>query len=226
MPCSDPDFGSYYNHCYYKAHDPQPPKSDPAWEGHTNGAIYDATCPDSVGGAGTGTGMQWLANPPGGAAVDPAQLAQQAISKMRLDPPDIQINPKPGGRGLVGMPVWMWVGKSATTWGPESTSASAGGITVTATASVSQVVWDMGDGNSVTCTSAGTPYDASYGKQSSPDCGYQYTQPSSQHAGGTYPVKATSTWAIHWAGGGQQGDLTETRTAQVQVTIAELQVLN
>ncbi|MEU6175873.1 ATP/GTP-binding protein [Streptantibioticus parmotrematis] len=231
VPCSDPSLGTFSNGCYYMKANPQPPAADPAWQGHKpgDGAIYNETCPyDPQSGLilpATG-GSVWLQQPPNTAAVDPAQLAQQAVAKMRLGPPQINISPKPGGRGLVGMPVWMSVAKSATSWGPQSAAASAGGVTVTATAVVSQVVWSMGDGHSVTCTSPGTPYAASDGKASSPDCGYQYSQPSSSQPGGTYPVSATATWTIHWAGGGEQGDLAQTRTAQVKIAIAELQVVN
>jgi hypothetical protein len=30
---------------------------------------------------------------------------------------------------------------------------------------------------------------------------------------------------VHWVGGGQQGDLTTTRTSQVQIRIGEVQVV-
>ncbi|MBY8889231.1 ATP/GTP-binding protein [Streptomyces sp. PTM05] len=226
VPCSDPNWGTFSGGCYYQVARNVPPTGDPAWQGHSDqdksGKMYWQTCPDD----GYATKDVWMPNGSVGAAVDPAQLAQQAVAKMRLGPPQIDISPKPGGRGLVGMPVWMSVAKSATSWGPQSASASAGGVTVTATAVVSQVVWSMGDGHSVTCTSPGTPYSASDGKASSPDCGYQYSQPSSSQPGGTYPVSATATWTIHWAGGGEQGDLTQTRAAQVRIAIAELQVVN
>ncbi|MFJ9855322.1 ATP/GTP-binding protein [Streptomyces sp. NPDC101150] len=168
----------------------------------------------------------WAKQPPAVAAVDPAALAREAVDKMRLAGPDIGIVPKPGGKGLVGLPVWMWTAKTAEAYGPNSASASAGAVTVTASAKVSRIVWEMGDGHSVTCTTAGTPYKASYGKRRSPDCGYLYQHSSKDEPGQKYRVTATSTWTVDWRGGGQSGQLTETRQSQTQVTIGQLKVLN
>ncbi|MCX5078846.1 hypothetical protein OHA84_37535 (plasmid) [Streptomyces sp. NBC_00513] len=86
----------------------------------------------------------------------------------------------------------------------------------------------MGDGKSVICTSAGTPYKAEYGKTPSPDCGHRYAKPSSTTGSGKYHVTATSTWSIDWQvnGGAQAGQLTEVRTSDVDIIVAEVQVLN
>ncbi|MFJ3817746.1 hypothetical protein [Streptomyces sp. NPDC090056] len=98
---------------------------------------------------------------------------------------------------------------------------------MTATAKVTRIVWDMGDGKSVTCTTPGTPYRAEFGKQPSPDCGHRYTAPSSTASTGKYHVTATSTWTIDWqATTGQTGQLIETRQSAVDVTVVEVQVLN
>ena len=62
---------------------------------------------------------------------------QIAIENMHLRAIDIGIAPEPGpdSIGLVGMPVWMWAANpDEHTVGPITESASAGGITVTATA--------------------------------------------------------------------------------------------
>lgn len=121
----------------------------------------------------------------------------------------------------------MWVDQPAeNTYGPISRTVAAGGVSVTATAEVRNVVWSMGDGRSVTCTTAGTPYADSYERQSSPDCGHTYTRTSAGQPGGAYTVAATSSWTITWAGGGQTGtidDISFTQEAQVQ--IGELQVI-
>ncbi|MFI6689040.1 ATP/GTP-binding protein [Streptomyces sp. NPDC050485] len=206
--------------CTIQLSDPQPDKSSQFWEGHTDGAIYEKVCPTG------GLIWFWAPTPPAAVQVDPAVLAQQAVDKMLLRGPQVGITPKPGGKGVVGMPVYLWTATGAETYGPNTASASAGGVTVTATAKVSKIVWSMGDGQSVTCTTAGTPYQAEFGKQPSPDCGYRYSQPSSTQSSGKYHVTATSTWAIDWTGGGQTGQLTETRSSAVDVTVAEVQVLN
>ncbi|MFD9630312.1 ATP/GTP-binding protein [Streptomyces violascens] len=206
--------------CTIRPSDPQPSKDSQFWEGHTDGAIYEKVCPTG------GLIWFWAPTPPAAVQVDPAVLAQQAVDKMLLRGAEIGITPKPGGKGVVGMPVYLWTATGAETYGPNTASASAGGVTVTATAKVSRIVWSMGDGQSVTCTTAGTPYQPEFGKQPSPDCGYRYSQPSSTQSSGKYHVTATSTWAIDWAGGGQTGQLTETRASAVDITVAEVQVLN
>lgn len=132
--------------------------------------------------------------------------------------------PEPGTTGVVGMPVWLWNRTSTRTWGPAAESVTAGGITVTATAHVSQIVWDMGDGHTVTC-GAGTPYKESEGAKDSPSYGYRYATTSDGGKGDVFWVTATATWDVHWAGGGQRGDLTTTRSSQVQLRVGEVQVL-
>ncbi|MFE7111176.1 ATP/GTP-binding protein [Streptomyces sp. NPDC057575] len=212
--------------CTYKLVDPQPPAGSMEWGGREpgNGAIYQKTCAPGNDEAAI-TQLVWAANPPA-TQVDPAVVAQQAVDKMLLVGPRIGITPKPGGKGVVGMPVYLWTAKTASTYGPNTASATAGSVTVTATAKVSKIVWTMGDGATVTCTTAGTPYKAEYGKKPSPDCGHRYTQPSSTRESGKYHVTATSTWTIDWTGGGESGQLTETRDSAVDITVAEVQVLN
>jgi hypothetical protein len=228
VPCHDPTFGWFNpsDDCYYQLMSPQPPASDPAWEGHfPHGAIYEQTCWWIIG---TGGGWVWRATPPpglGGAGITPAQLAQQALRLLRLSGPDIGMAPSPGSTGLVGVPVWMWTAVTPRTWGPASATASVPGLSVTATARAARIVWSMGDGHSVTCAGPGTPYTESLGAKASPTCGYLYATSSARQPGAKYAVTATTTWNVTWTGGGQSGALTVTRTSTTQVSIGELQVL-
>lgn len=208
--------------CYIGVVTPQPPRSAAVWEGHTDGTIFSCYSPWIVG---TKSFWFWAAAPPAGPAgpPDPEELAQQAVVAMRLKAVTVGITPqdRPGSVGIVGMPTWLWAtNPGRNTWGPVTRSASAGGYTVTATAKVESVGWDMGDGTTVTCNSPGTPYHDNFGKQSSPDCGHTYTRQ------GRYTVTATSHWVVEWAGMGQSGsipmDLSETAT----ITLGEAQVLN
>lgn len=217
--------------CHVVPLDPQPPVGSALWEGHRpgDGKIYQRNCPynsgDSVAPAAM-TRTFWAKNPPPAKTVDPVVLARQAVDRMKLSGPEIGIAPKPSGKGLVGLPVWMWTARTAEAYGPNSASATAGPVTVTATATVSKIVWDMGDGESVTCTGPGTPYEPSFGNKASPDCGHRYRHSSKDEPGKAYPVTATSTWTIDWRGGGQSGQLTQTRQSRTQVTIGQLKVLN
>ncbi|MEU6578201.1 ATP/GTP-binding protein [Streptomyces sp. NPDC046805] len=227
-PCYLKGFGYWGNdrNCYFQKANPQPPAGDPRWEGHSpaDGAVYTAYCPDNPNMT-----SQFFAQPPnGGAGVDPAVLAAEAVKKMRLLGPDIA-SPRTAGKYTVGVPLWMWVNQSATTYGPQSASASAGGVTVTATAQVSKIVWQMGDGATVTCNGPGTVYQVSAGMSESPTCGHIYAKTSAGAQGGKYQVTATSTWGIDWGvtagGGGQTGQLTQTQQSQMEVAIGEVQVV-
>jgi len=207
--------------CYVAPSQTPFPPEHPLWFGHyPDGAIYGCHNPFMVG---TNYYDFWSLAPPAGPAAppDPRVLADQAVATMQLKAINIGLVPEPGpgSVGLVGMPNWMWVqGPTDSTWGPITRTASAAGYTVTATAKVAQVTWDMGDGQVVTC-GAGTPYQDSFGRQSSPTCGHTYTRQ------GSFTVRATSHWVITWSGIGQTGTITMDLTQSAPVTIGEAQVL-
>lgn len=212
--------------CYLAREHPQPPPSSPAWQGHdpAKGAIYSC----DIGVVGISGSEVFI---PGGRAptLNPATLAQRIAARLDIHAITIGIVPKPGANrvGLVGMPVWMWVQQPGpTSFGPITDRASAGGITVTVTAKVDQIVWDMGDGHTVTCKSAGTPYRPTYGKKDSPDCGHTYMVSSASQRGGLYAVTASSYWVVTWAGAGQAGTIRLAPMSQrVNIAVGEMQVL-
>jgi hypothetical protein len=196
------------------------------WEGHTDGAIYACEVAPEVRVGSIIAGYQipfWAATPPALPPPDPRVLAQQAMDSMNLKAINIGIVPedRPGSIGIIGLPSWMWVEAPAeNTMGPITRSASARGYTVTAVAKVTKIVWNMGDGRTVTCTGPGTPYADSYGKQSSPTCGHTYTRQ------GRYTVSATSYWTVEWAGIGQTGTIPIDFTTTTNITMGESQVIN
>lgn len=220
--------------CTVERLDPQPPASDPVWDGHKpgDGAIYIRVCLSDALGAAAGAQavpkVFWAAEAPQ-VNVDPEQLAREAVDKMLLTGPSIA-SPRGTGRYVVGMPMWMWVNPTATTYGPNSASASLAGVTVTATAKVSSISWDMGDGNApVACNGPGTKYEPSMGKAQSPDCGHVYDNASTDQSGGKYHGTATATWTVDWevtGGPAENGQFTETRQTPFTVEVREVQVLN
>lgn len=225
---SDEGYWSNGYRCYISLLDPQPPAGDPNWQGHEpgDGAVYSCYQPQ--------TDLLiwiWSQDPPpnSGAGPTPREVAQLAIEEMALRAIDIGITPEPGedSIGIVGMPVWLWAANpNEHTVGPITESASAGGITVTATAKLQRITWDMGDGSTVKCASGGTAYEASYGATKSPDCGYVYEKSSSKKPSGKYTVTATSDWVITWEGAGQTGTIRlNGLTRTVAIAVGEAQVL-
>jgi hypothetical protein len=159
----------------------------------------------------------------------PAQVAQVAIAELglRAGAPQLSANPNTA----VGLPVWMWVTRSAQTTGPASVTATLGPTTVTATAVLSSITWSMGPAGAVlTCNGPGTPAPGRllFQGDNSPDCGYSYALRSlPERTGGTgrWPVTATSTFAITWTGAGQNGAETLTLSASTSVEVGELQAV-
>lgn len=229
VPCSSPDgYWSNAYSCYISPVDPPPPAGDPNWQGHEpgDGAVYHCYQPQTALLVAV-----WAQNPPpnSGGGPTPRDVAQLAVDQMRLSAVNIGIAPKPGpdSVGLVGMPVWMWAqNPDDHTVGPITASASAGNITIGATARLLKVTWDMGDGTEVVCNTAGTAYKPAYGRKQSPDCGHVYMKSSGDKPGGQFDVTATSDWVITWSGAGQSGTIRlGGLTRSTQITIGEAQVL-
>ncbi|WP_229686870.1 hypothetical protein [Longimycelium tulufanense] len=157
-------------------------------------------------------------------APSPEQLAQQAYNQLRLPSP--QIHASPTTQQLVNLPTWLWMDRGE--WQPQTATASVPGVSVTATATPQSVTWSMGDGFTITCQGAGTPYPSGGDpKAASPDCGHIYRHTSQGQPHNTYPVAATVHWMVTWSGAGQSGtfpDLATTSTASFAV--AESQALN
>ncbi|PWW53106.1 hypothetical protein [Actinokineospora spheciospongiae] len=168
----------------------------------------------------------WIADgqQPGPALLpSPAELAQVARKQLRFPSPRIAANPV--GEQLVNLPTWMWL---AGGWGPVSATAAVPGVSVTAVATPTSVTWSMGDGFTVTCTGAGTPYVAGVDpKAPSPDCGHVYRRSSASRPGQAYPVTATVHWTVTWSGAGQGGTFPDmTTTGETTFRVAESQALN
>lgn len=203
-----------------------PPKSDPIWGGSTSGAIYVCTRSAHPGLADRAlTVLRWLPGPPELAPPDPEELARRLLASIDFQAPQLGIYPRADvvkRMGYVGWNTWLWADPSSQLqWGPVADSISERGVTVTLTAKVVSVDWDLGDGGSLSC-GKGTPWaEAKTGGRNvpSPDCGYVY------EADGRYTVTATSNWAVSWQGGGRSGELPFTLSRSQGVIIGELQTL-
>lgn len=229
VPCSSPNgYWSNSHNCYIGPIDTVPPAGDPIWQGHEagDGALYNCYQPQT-----NLVVTIWSQDPPpnSGAGPTPREVAQLAIKQMQLSAINIGIAPEPGpdSIGLVGMPVWMWAKTpNQHTVGPITERATAGGMSITATAKVLRITWDMGDGTEVVCDTAGTPYKPSYGRKESPDCGHVYKKSSAREADHAFTVTATSSWVITWSGAGQTGTIRlNGLNRSTQIRIGEAQVL-
>jgi hypothetical protein len=216
--------GPWNGQCYLTTTklEEQPPP--PAGKSLDDGAWYYCIYPS---GGGTYAGTAWVED--GAAFVSPVVLARRAIVSMDVDPINIGIVPEsgPDRMGLVGLPVWMWVDTpTEATFGPIAASASQGSVAVSATATVSTIARNMGDGTTVTCAGVGTAYADRFGMTDSPTCGHRYEKTSSNQPDGAYQVSATSHWVVAWTGGGQSGTIElDLTTDALPIRIGEAQVL-
>lgn len=113
----------------------------------------------------------------------------------------------------------LWLSIDPSQWSQRQATASVPGVSATVVAVPQKVVWDMGDGRTVTCDGPGRAYDPSapYASQS-PECGHTYTRSSAGQPGppaNAYVLTATVHWHATWtssgvAGGGDLGIVTST----------------
>lgn len=242
-PCrvGDYQFVAVPYDCYIGDISSDVPAGDLRWEGHApgDGSVYRCIKLTAVGDGGQPTWGSyrdfWSATFPGEPeiVVDPEAVAQQILEGMTFEPLELGLAPRPleqapASIGLVGAPVWMWVTNAGpTTWGPSEESVTVGGVTITVTAEVESVTWDMGDGSSVTCDTPGDAYEARLGVRPSPSCGHTYEQTSADQPGTAYAVTATANWTASWtASTGASGTLEPPRPATTgHVRIGERQVI-
>lgn len=153
----------------------------------------------------------------------PAQLAETARRQLQFPQPAIAASPS--GEQLVSLPTWLWLSGG---WKTVTATVTVPGVSVTATAKPTSVTWSMGDGSTVTCGSAGTPFATGIDpKASSPDCGHTYRVSSRAQPNGKFAVSATVHWTVTWDGAGQAGEFPDlTTTGAAAFTVAESQALN
>ena len=219
IPCKvDGGFYDPEGACYTRVMDPQPPFDHPVWGGRRYGVIV--LCVN-----GNISYPLWR-SAPGGAKPNPEVLARRAVDEMGVRGIDMGVFPHlleelPSGNGFVGWNVWLWVrDPSEVTWGPVSRTVSEGGYSVTATAVVSEVVWDMGDGGVVRCGKGAAWQSFQVRNEKSPSCGYVYEKT------GKFTITATSHWVVNWSGVGESGVIEFDVNSQGHVDVVEVNVLN
>jgi hypothetical protein len=171
--------------CRYKLTQPTANTATAIAEGtdEADGVWYVRTCGHGPLGHST---LVRLAVPPAG---DLTTLAQHARLTLRLPEPVATVHTGPD---LVGWPTWLWLANGS--WQPVTTTASAGGQTVTVTATPALAVWQTGDTLAELCPGPGSPWPAGADPTlPSPDCGHLYTEESGR---ATSPMTVTVLWSV------------------------------
>lgn len=231
--------------CYVKVADPQPDQDHPVWAGHEDedGVIIQCTAYDASGaedcdadnGCPRGVSLRWAAGPPD-EGPSPDELARRAVAAMQLTMGEIGSTPPPvttaaDSLGAVGTPIWLWVANQApNTTGPITETASDGGLTVTATATLQATEWTLANEQGATIATTtcsgenapGTPYD-DRGIVPSPTCGI----PAAQNQQiGTLTITGTAHWTVEWSGGGHSGTIpVPGQSTSAPIEIGEIQTI-
>jgi len=137
-----------------------------------------------------------------------AEIGQQAAASITLPINAPVVGPSPSQNKWnlipVGYPLWLWTSDTQTTI---SQTVSNQGLVVSVTATRQNVIFSMGDGQQVGCTSFTARPLHNDPFQQSPTCGYVY------QSSGQFTVAAATTWLITWQVSGQSGSFTVTDTA-------------
>ncbi|MFE7232924.1 hypothetical protein ACWCRF_08690 [Streptomyces sp. NPDC002405] len=165
-------------------------------------------------------------------AVTPRILAELAYNEIRV--PGTEVTLAPAGATKVNLPTWAWL--DGARFRPVSVTASVPvlGISATTTAEPVSLKIDPGTADAETypasgvCAINGDRIGEAYAKgkaDRTPPCGVKYLRSSGD---GSYRLRATITWKIHWTGtGGTGGDLPEGTFGDTQdVTVQEIQAVN
>lgn len=179
------------------------------------------------------------AGAPGSPAViiDPAVLADVARSRLSFPGPVVSTSPPAEEGTYAQLPTFFFV----ENWSPVSTSATAGPVTATVTATPVSQTWEIHDTfggvtETVSCEGPGAAFDPArpVDAQLPPVCGWTPSHSSAgQRAhGGTrgeacFPTTVTLAWDVDWGSnigaGGALGD--GTSTTELCLVVAELQAV-
>lgn len=155
-------------------------------------------------------------------------LVDQASKALIIPLPKVALSPDADATQYVGLPLWAW--SPAAAWVAKSVTVSAGGVSLTMTATPVFSAWSMGDGGSMTCQGPGTPYPSAASGRSprrSPDCGWTYSRASVSVPGGLFPVSVTTHWKVVWSTttglSGSEPDLAS--SSSLRLRVSEIQAL-
>jgi hypothetical protein len=235
--CTDSDGGQWNGLCYERvvATDPgqsilgQPAEQTAAiYAGHTGGVVVTC-CPRIAGGAGTigsACSLSWV--PTAASVPSGAELAARArlIIEGRTVAPGIGVWPgdmaenNPDAMGVIGVPAWFWADHPGDGVGNVLTlSDSVAGYTLTATAQLDHIAYDLGDGAALSCGLGSVPVNRHEAAASPSGCDHTYTTP------GVYTVHATTYVTVAWAGAGKRGSFGVQVDRSGTYRVGEIQVL-
>lgn len=154
---------------------------------------------------------------------DPEEAARTAIARLEFTAPSPGAGPNQEANGLeidvpVGHPVWLWAEGGTTE--DQTVTDEVEDVSVSLSITLDRMVYDMGDGQTVTCRNTGTEWSTGVEPGSaSPNCGHTYEEM------GRYTLSATAYWTITWDADGETGTVEESRTDTRSWVVGEFQAV-
>jgi hypothetical protein len=196
VPCVTSD-GNWWSgsQCYAAPYDAPP--GSPAWQGQSDGSLWQCSRCEASGGAAT-CNVEIIWTPPGAepGPPRPGELASRAVGLMPLATADLRTAPQSPDPTYVGVDTWMWVPESQ--WSTLSKMVRAGPTSVTVTAAPTEIVWDMGP-EPVTCYSPGKAWEQGMTDAAATSCSYTYDRTSRSQPGGVFTITATIRYEVDWS---------------------------
>lgn len=176
------------------------------------------------------------------AASDPVELVTRQLQTLNPRPAVIHLSPSVERDQIVNLRSWLWVDPiPPLTTQAVSPPEESPPVRIDLQAVPQAVVWDMGDGHSVTCVGPGRAYNTRKSEaEQQTDCAYTYTKTSAGQPHDRFTVKAAVVWqvSVTSAEGVSSGDLDRIATvlqgakllgagpSSVSVRVAERQGVN
>ena len=130
-------------------------------------------------------------------ASHPYVLLEEAKRRLHVPLPTPELSPSVDVAHLVGMPEWLAIDPAG--FEPHDATAAVPGLSVTLSATPLRTVWDLGNGDTVTCDGAGTPWQPGSDSSTVPSCGYVYQVSSTaSQPDGVYHAAVTTVWSRQW----------------------------
>lgn len=195
VPCQTSDGYWWSSYQCYAAPFDAPPGS-PAWQGHTDGSLWQCTsC--RVTGTSTMCNVQTIWTAPGQepGPPTPRELATVALGQLPLATAQVRTAPRPPADTYIGVENWLWIPESQ--WETLRKSVTAATTTVTVTAAPVDVSWDLGPGTT-TCHGPGQAWVRGMTDAASTNCSYAFTESSAEESSGSFAIAATIRYHVTW----------------------------
>lgn len=195
VPCQTADgyWWSAYQ-CYAAPYDAPP--GSPAWQGHTDGSLWQCTSCQTAGTSTTcNVQIIWTAPGQEPGPPTPEQLAAVALGMMPLAKANVRTAPEAPDATYIGVENWLWIPDSQ--WSTLRKSVTAGATTVTVSAAPAHVSWNLGP-KTVICYGPGQAWVEGMTDAASTNCGFTYKESSDHEPDGRFPITATIRYQVTW----------------------------